>query len=73
MIFANGDVYEGMWQAGQKHGRGKYRWKNEVVFEGQFWLDKREGEGMLSYPDGFSVEGYWRGDIRSKSNSPKGF
>lgn len=41
MIFANGDTYEGVWQAGQKHGRGKYKWKNGVVFEGNFWLDKR--------------------------------
>ena len=32
MIFSNGDVYEGMWQGGQKHGKGKYRWKNEVIF-----------------------------------------
>jgi len=43
MIFLNGDIYEGMWQAGQKHGRGKYQWQNGVTFEGHFWLGKREG------------------------------
>jgi hypothetical protein len=32
MMFVNGDIYEGNWQAGLKHGRGKYQWKNGVVF-----------------------------------------
>jgi hypothetical protein len=28
MLFANGDIYEGIWQGGLKHGQGKYKWKN---------------------------------------------
>jgi hypothetical protein len=32
MIFLNGDIYEGMWQGGLKHGRGKYQWQNGVTF-----------------------------------------
>jgi len=32
-----------MWQAGLKHGRGKYQWQSGVTFEGHFWLGKREG------------------------------
>ena len=52
MIFTNGDVYEGQWQASQKHGRGCYCWKNGVVFEGEFWHDKREGQGAVHYPNG---------------------
>lgn len=34
MIFSNGDIYEGLWQNNQKHGRGRYSWMNGVVFEG---------------------------------------
>lgn len=55
MIFSNGDTYEGMWQAGLKHGQGKYIWRDGNVFEGHFWLDKREGEGSLFYPNGSRV------------------
>jgi len=32
MLFVNGDIYEGMWQGGLKHGRGTYSWKNGVIF-----------------------------------------
>ncbi len=66
MMFVNGDIYEGNWQAGLKHGRGKYQWKNGVVFQGNFWLDKREGEGVLFYPNNKRVEGYWRNDVRDE-------
>ena len=55
MIFTNGDVYEGLWHNGQKHGRGCYKWKNGVVFDGEFWLDKREGPGVLFYPNGLRI------------------
>ena len=41
MIFSNGDIYEGSWQAGLKHGKGVYKWKNGTTFDGNFWLDKR--------------------------------
>ena len=67
MLFANGDSYEGVWQGGLKHGRGKYTWKSGIIFEGQFWLDKREGEGVLYYPNGSRLEGYWRNDIRDEN------
>ena len=43
IYFTNGDNYEGMWQNGLKHGRGKYSWSNGDYYEGAFWLDKREG------------------------------
>lgn len=41
MYFSNGDMYEGMWQNGLKHGRGSYTWSNGDLYEGGFWLDKR--------------------------------
>lgn len=28
MHFMNGDTYDGTWQNGMKHGRGKYTWSN---------------------------------------------
>ena len=43
MKFSNGDSYEGYWQAGMKHGNGRYKWENNIIYEGNFWLDKREG------------------------------
>lgn len=64
MVFANGDLYEGTWQAGVKHGDGKYRWKQGSFYEGQFWMDRREGGGKITYGNGLTVEGYWRNDIR---------
>lgn len=47
MLFINGDKYEGMWQAGLKHGKGVYTWTDGNHYEGGFWLDKREGDGIL--------------------------
>jgi hypothetical protein len=43
MVFSNGDTYEGMWQGNLKHGKGVYKWANGDLYEGAFWLDKREG------------------------------
>lgn len=32
MLFINGDKYEGMWQAGLKHGKGVYKWANNDYY-----------------------------------------
>jgi len=41
MIYANGDVYEGMWFMGQRSGYGVVTKRNGDHFEGHWVNDKR--------------------------------
>ena len=43
MIFANADVYEGMWFMGKRSGDGVLTKRNGDHFEGNWVSDKREG------------------------------
>ncbi|MFM9816089.1 hypothetical protein ACKI16_47390, partial [Streptomyces scabiei] len=35
-MYANGDVYEGLWKAGKCEGPGRYRWKNRNEYDGEW-------------------------------------
>jgi antitoxin component YwqK of YwqJK toxin-antitoxin module len=74
--FATG-TYEGEWFKNQPHGRGCWVWKNGARFVGSMNKGKREGFGILFYPDGQSIEyeGMWENDLlngESKHFSPSG-
>jgi len=43
MSFSNGDVYEGEWKIGKKHGKGIYYFNNQSVYEGDFYEGYRHG------------------------------
>lgn len=61
--FASGDVYEGMFVAGEKSGQGKYTSSSGSVFIGQYVNDKRHGKGLFRYPGGATAfEGVWEND-----------
>lgn len=44
--------YEGEYQDGWFHGKGKYYFANGVVYEGEFFKGEFHGEGTLIYPNG---------------------
>ena len=39
--YANGDIYEGMFENGCRHGRGIYKYSNGEVIEGTYVNDER--------------------------------
>lgn len=47
MTFAGGSTYEGMWQHGKRHGRGKYISQSEQ-YEGEWEANVRHGQGQLT-------------------------
>lgn len=58
--FAIGDVYEGEWVNGRRHGKGKETVgiKGDVVYEGEWINNMRHGQGKLTYYNiGFPAEG----------------
>jgi hypothetical protein len=42
--FVSGDVYEGEFREGKRHGVGMYRYSNGDVYEGQWMKGKKHGE-----------------------------
>ena len=60
MNFANGIFLEGYLVNQIKTWRECYAQSNKDSYEGAFWLDKREGEGIIHYCSGGRYEGYWK-------------
>lgn len=46
--YANGDVYDGQWQNGEKHGRGMLRLANGDIYEGGWRYGKMHGRGKMA-------------------------
>lgn len=58
--FENGAVYEGQWNFGLRHGKGKQIWKDGSRYDG-FWENNKEnGKGRMIYADGDVYEGDWK-------------
>ena len=51
-VWADGDVYEGEWKAGEKEGQGIYRYASGAVYEGEYKAGKQEGQGTYLYASG---------------------
>jgi hypothetical protein len=47
--------YEGPRESGWEEGKGKFRFPNNVIYEGQFNKGEFHGEGTLIYPNGVSI------------------
>lgn len=59
--------YEGEWQDGWFHGKGKYYFANGVIYQGDFWKGEYHGEGTLIYPNGVTTQHtYHLGSIQSQ-------
>ena len=51
-IFDNGDIYEGGFKDGLKHGKGTLKTKNNRSYEGEWKKDKPHGFGINTFPNG---------------------
>lgn len=47
------------------HGSGKYVWKDESVYEGDFIQGRKEGQGKFTFPNANYYEGFW---MKGKQN-----
>ena len=41
--WSNGDVYDGAWLDGLRHGRGAMRWVDGGTYVGEWWRGERDG------------------------------
>jgi hypothetical protein len=53
----NGDVYEGEWKNGQRHGQGVYNWYDGDLYTGPWFEGKRHGHGVFIFTDGRVYDG----------------
>ena len=59
-VYKNGDIYEGEFRDGKRHGRGVYRFANGDTYEGEYRNGKRCGYGRFSFANGDVYEGeFW--------------
>jgi hypothetical protein len=57
MKYKNGEIYEGGFINGKKHGFGIYKWKDGSFYEGWYSEDRKEGHGKFTSSDGKKFEG----------------
>ncbi|KPA80801.1 putative protein kinase [Leptomonas pyrrhocoris] len=58
MVYAGGNIYEGEWLAGMRHGPGKLiEVAANVVYQGEFNRNEKEGRGVQTNDDGDVYEG----------------
>ncbi|GBF91518.1 hypothetical protein Rsub_04258 [Raphidocelis subcapitata] len=58
-----GDTYTGGMQHGVRHGRGRYTFGGgPAAYEGEYVEGRREGRGVMRFPDGGSYDGEWVAD-----------
>lgn len=55
--FANGDKYEGQWQAGKRHGQGVCLHANGDQYKGQWQADAQHGSGVCIFASGDKYSG----------------
>jgi len=65
--YTDGKKYEGHWNAGRKHGQGKFYYasddnKKRIKFEGIFHKDK-VNDGEMIYSDGRIYRGKWKHEL----------
>jgi len=71
----NGDIYEGGWVEGFKHGFGVYRFNNGDIYEGNFIKDIKSGLGKYYFQTGEKFEGEFLNNFingKGKSILPNG-
>jgi len=60
-------TYSGAWNCDLKDGEGVETLSSGEVFVGAFFMDKRNGYGVMKSPTGMIYEGTWKGDEPSTS------
>jgi hypothetical protein len=59
-IHIDGDIYEGEWGGGKKHGAGKQIFANGDIYKGE-WRGGKKHAGKQIFVNGDIYEGEWRG------------
>jgi hypothetical protein len=49
LFFPQGDWHEGEYADNNRHGHGRYQWKDGRVYEGNYAHDLRDGQGMFTF------------------------
>jgi hypothetical protein len=62
--FTNGDIYDGDWENGTKHGQGTYTYAQGGSYEGEWKDDMRSGYGVNTWPNGDRYAGNWANNKR---------
>ena len=60
--YDGGEVFEGYFLNGKKHGHGTYTWADGDTYEGDWKDGKKHGNGKQSHPDGTCYDGGWKDD-----------
>lgn len=64
MHYTNGDVYEGDWKSGKRHGNGRLVDPEGSVYTGQWSNDIQTGYGVYENPTKlYKYEGNWMNKI----------
>lgn len=62
--YKNGDVYEGLYDNGRRHGKGTYTYYGGDEFQGIFVENKKSGLGRVTYKNGAFYHGYFKEGLR---------
>jgi hypothetical protein len=41
MIYKNGEIYEGMWKDGRRHGPGRLVNDSKIIYQGEWYYDSQ--------------------------------
>ncbi|KAL9185825.1 hypothetical protein ACHAXT_003602, partial [Thalassiosira profunda] len=74
MQYANGEVYDGEWKYGSRHGRGTCKYpsgnlhrgqrKQHGKYDGDWADDEMHGKGEFTYADGAICKGVWNNGLK---------
>lgn len=64
-LYTNGDVYDGHFVEGVRHGKGIYKYANGDVFTGIYEENRRNGLGRIDYAQGGNFYGNFSQGKRS--------
>jgi len=59
LVLENGDVYDGGWFDGRKHGAGVYSYSNSDEYDGEWVSNLRDGWGEYRRKGGGRIMGLW--------------
>ena len=62
--FPDGNVYEGNYKGGRRHGQGTAKWASGDMYVGQFENDKKHGRGTFTFANGDMYVGQFENDKR---------
>jgi hypothetical protein len=64
-IFPNQDTYSGQYKGHKRNGKGSYKWERKnASYVGDYVDGFREGNGIMTFPDGSVYHGQWKKNAR---------